>query len=102
MSLDKEIKRTYKESYLKCKVYGVEFDPITAYQEAYKTMPSGRLLIDAGYCKYMDTKMLLAYLGMKEAEAEAIRTQKTTAQKRINELFGYTLQMYLYWLNEER
>jgi hypothetical protein len=90
-SIESQIIESYKDSYMRAESFGFEFDPVSAYQESYDTMPSCKHLIGNGtdtYWKALDTKILRSYLGMREKEQQAMRNQLSHVQIWLNELFG--------------
>ena len=99
--IEKQLSNCWKEAYMKAKVDGYKFEPIEAFEYCRTQMPSGvPLLRNGNYQEYMDTKMFMAYLGMKDAEYKAQSLQMSTAQMHINKLFGCNLEMYLEVLNK--
>lgn len=85
---------------MKAKIYGYEFKPIDSFEHCRLTMASGKPLIgERGYHTYMETKLLLAHLGMKKAEVNAQAAQLTASQNRINDILGISIEMYLDVLN---
>ena len=100
MELTKQLSNCWKKAYMKAKVGGYEFEPIEEFEACRVQLSSGKHLIgEESYMQYIDTKAILAHLGMKDAEYKAQSSQLSTTQMHINKLFGSTIEMYLDVLN---
>ena len=89
MSIEELIAKAFIVTHIRSKTWGFSFNARDAYVKAYYCQRSLYDLTEhEDFQQAKDTKLLRAYLGMKDQEAFAIKQQLSRAQMKINEVLG--------------
>jgi hypothetical protein len=89
MTIEELIAKAFVASHIRSKTWGFSFDPRDAYIKAYYCQRSLYCLKgNEDYQQAKDTKMLRAYLGLKDQQDIAMKAQLTPSEIRLNRVLG--------------
>jgi hypothetical protein len=88
-TIEQQVQRWFKESHERSLRYGFKLDVIKTFFHYYYLQPDTVKYIGTGeYFEQEEQRYLKSYLGLREAEQEAMRKQLTPMQIKVNEFFG--------------